>query len=1435
MAKIKHIVGRGGGGSSGGHEDSDTLFSKSKLKVIELLGEGEIEGLVDGEKSIYLNDVPVTGSDGKRNFVYFKYDERKGTPHQDAFADFDSTPTPIVLENWWVTHDTARSIYITDPDIDKVRVIIQFPNLMNGAGGNITRTKVEFRVRLYKEGVSVLPDNLTKYFVDGKSSSSYEFQCMIDLTEHKPASNFQIEVSRITPDSTSVNLQNKMKFYSYSLIRSVKLSYPNSALMKIEIDPEEFTSAPARSYHVKGLRIQVPSNYNPDNTTPSTPQNPNPAYSGPWNGTLTTKYSNNPAWVMFDLLTNPRYGLGIDPANIDVFQLYSIGQYCDQTVDDGYGGTNNERRFAINTVIQSRVEAYKLITDLSSVFRGMTYWANGMVGFTQDVPKEPTMVFNCTNVVNGEFNYTSSPRKNRHNVVLVTWNDPKNNYKKTIEYVEDHKLIESMNEIRQIEIIAFGCTSRGQAHRAGRWVLLTEAYETNMVSFKVGMDSALVLPGEIVKIQDAYRAGRRLSGRVKSRSSDGLSIVLDAPISIESANATLDIKTASGSIAHINIQNGVGVTDTLSLQQAVPELADDAVYIVSEPGLVAMTARVVGIAQDKETGGFVISALQYQTDKFDKIENDNALLVDPIGPLSDYSIDPYNLSFVESQMTVISPGVISSEVTVSWQGRANEWVCRYRISKGQVDSSAPMGFRLKDGEIEGDWIPVKTAGASFIVDKLVANNIIDVEIFGVSKSGKKTDTTLVGSYLVKGKDAIPNPPTNLNAVGGIRNVTLHWTPPTDLDLKEFLIYRQDSSGAENEVTPVFSDIPNREPYVSVSAGTISFVDQLPKGLMSKYYWVRAKDTTGNISEPNAMAGTKGMSLYENSDIMDLIFDASKKIHDSQLYSVLGEGIKFDIWGTEGLKILYQQLENQTADEYFTNALQNNLINIRGLAENLIDANGRININDTKIYQLTTNGASQSKRIDTIAVADKKGMAGILAIYDAILSDKQAMTTYLFNMVSRLNQNFGEISSYRNILATNTSVAIDAIDTIVARIRENNMEVSSLLRHEITSRTTMEQAFQTQIDTMGVSYTNGIASINAEIIRQDGVIINKDVARAKDIGELRAEMVGLDGNGGKIGAVVQDIKTASIGYCVIGGSPDGSYDTKLQCESAGGVWMGGDRPFAQILNTASIATEDGSKATVQQQLVTLRGVLGVDKSGNKKGTGITSAYTLKIQNGNVVTGFGLMYDTNESSPTSRFLIRANSFAIARDSDLDTLNPTGIEPFVVDANTGFVYIDNAMIKTASITTAQIAGTIMMAPKVYNAPRNLTATEPGIHVSPYVADGQNSQDLHENVAYEMSITVEIPPAPTGSSKKATISATAEAQYEYYLFNGPKNKSINVAVDGQWSQYPGGYNDQTTQQASQTVFNIDPGRTINVNARWLGQQGLRLTQLVITVLLAQ
>ncbi len=600
-----------GKGSSKGHtprEAKDNLKSTQLLSVIDAISEGPVEGPVDGLKSVLLNSTPVLDSEGNTNIsgvtVVFRAGEQEQTPPEG----FESSGSETVLGTE-VKYDTPITRAITSANIDRLRFTFGVQALVETTSkGDRNPSEVRLLVQIQRNGGWVTEKDIT---IKGKTTSQYLASVVVDNLPPRP---FNIRMRRMTPDSTTDQLQNKTLWSSYTEIIDVKQCYPNTALVGVQVDSEQFGSQQvSRNYHLRGRILQVPSNYNPQTRQ----------YSGIWDGTFKPAYSNNMAWCLWDMLTHPRYGMGkrLGAADVDKWALYVIGQNCDQSVPDGFGGT--EPRITCNAWLTTQRKAWDVLSDFCSAMRCMPVWNGQTLTFVQDRPSDKVWTYNRSNVVmpddGAPFRYSFSALKDRHNAVEVNWIDPDNGWETATELVEDTQAIARYGR-NVTKMDAFGCTSRGQAHRAGLWLIKTELLETQTVDFSVGAEGLRHVPGDVIEICDDDYAGISTGGRVLAVNSQTRTLTLDREITLPSSGTTLiSLVDGSGNPVSVEVQS---VTDGVKVKVSrVPDgVAGYSVWGLKLPTLRQRLFRCVSI-RENDDGTYAITAVQHVPEKEAIVDN----------------------------------------------------------------------------------------------------------------------------------------------------------------------------------------------------------------------------------------------------------------------------------------------------------------------------------------------------------------------------------------------------------------------------------------------------------------------------------------------------------------------------------------------------------------------------------------------------------------------------------------------------------------------------------------------------------------------------------------------------------------------------------------------------------------------------------------------
>jgi len=659
--KIELTGGKGDKGNRKPVEDAESLRSRSEALVVAVLSEGELLGFepgVDPLTRVFLDNVPIKNVDGSFNFPIGQIftgsaastegkggfvgtisattnvnrtgatgaansivvDYRVGTQNQAAMPGFDDVRAEQGVNIKLTSASGPVSRTTTSSLFSRLRIRIGIGSLffIDENTGDTRGTNVSFNVKIRPEGGSAFVNQ--NQTIGGKSRGPVDFEYEYAMQGTGP---WVVTVERLTPDPTTVRISDDLYFKAIVGVIDRSFRYPNTALLGLKIGAESFSSVPQISAELMGMKMKIPFNYNPYSRQ----------YSGIWDGSFKTDWSNNPAWVFYDLLTNTRYGAGtfIGEANVDRYSLLPIAQYCDELVPNGRGGT--EPRFTFNAYITDRGEAYEVLNALAASFRGMLYFSEGSVVAIQDKPKAVTKIFTPANVIqktddNGNvteppFSYEGTARKARKTIALVSWNDPDDNYKAKIEYVEDREGLERYG-YHETEVRAFGTTSQGQAQRIGRWILLTDQLETEMVTFKVATEGFFVLPGEVIGISDPAKGGKRYGGRVASGSSSS-SVIIDAPFTIVGgASYVLSVTLPDGSVQTQSVVNGAGATSTISVSPAFSSAPEaGAVWVLQENGIGRRRFRVISVNEDD--GVVTILASLYEGTKFSLADNSTIL------------------------------------------------------------------------------------------------------------------------------------------------------------------------------------------------------------------------------------------------------------------------------------------------------------------------------------------------------------------------------------------------------------------------------------------------------------------------------------------------------------------------------------------------------------------------------------------------------------------------------------------------------------------------------------------------------------------------------------------------------------------------------------------------------------------------------------------
>lgn len=784
--------------------EKDNLDSRQYARIIDLISEGEIQGLKSGLQSIFLDNTPIQNPDGTFNFQNVETYARTGTQNQDAIPLVDDIQDERSV-NVVVRNDGPITRTITDSQTDAVRITVNVPRLERITDkGDTVGESVRLQIQIQYNGGgfnTVIDDTIT-----GRTGDPYQRSYLVNLSGAFPV---DVRMVRITADSNDLRTANEFSWSSYTEIIYSRLAYPNSALIGIRIDAEQFNSIPQRSYLIRGIKVSIPNNATVDQTTGRL------IYAGIWNGTFgAAQWCSDPAWILWDLLSSSRYGFGehLDAAQLDKFSFFAASQYCNELVLNGFGGY--EPRFSCNINIQTSEEAYKLINDMCSVFRAMPYWSVGSLTVSQDKPVDPAFLFTLANVTEEGFSYSGSSLKARPNVAVVNYLDIALR-DTTYEVVEDAESIAKYGVIKS-EISAFACTSRGQARRIGEWLLYSERYEGETVTFSTSLDAgAIVRPGQVISIADPVKAGARRGGRISSATTTAITV--DDATGL-STPGTISAILPAGTVELRTVQSIVGNVITVTSAFSTAPGANS-VWVYETSSIQTSTWRVLGIAE-QEGAQYAITALSYNASKYDYVERDQPLQQRDITDLNTIPAAPNNLSAVE--LLYDAGGIAKAKLVVDWD--SVQGVQQYRIR-----------WRPRNG----NWTDERIQR----VDYEVLDTTADVYEFEVYSIGANLRSSVQPASLTQqtfGKTAPPADVENVSLIPGDQlSGVLTWDRSPDLDVllggKVLIRHSPAMAGATWEES---------QEIVTAAAGSQT-QKQVP--MLEGTYLLKFEDDTGNRS------------------------------------------------------------------------------------------------------------------------------------------------------------------------------------------------------------------------------------------------------------------------------------------------------------------------------------------------------------------------------------------------------------------------------------------------------------------------------------------------------------------------------------------------------------------------------------------------------------
>ncbi|HAV1759245.1 TPA: phage tail protein [Enterobacter hormaechei subsp. steigerwaltii] len=1023
MATAIAIKGRKGGSSSSRTptEQPDDLQSVAKAKILVALGEGEFAGQLTA-KDIYLDGTALENADGSQNFSGVVWEFRPGTQAQDYIQGIPGTENEISVGTE-VSSETAWTHTLTNTQLSAVRLRLKWPSLFKQQdNGDLVGYSINYVVELQTDGGSwqkVLDTNVT-----GKTTSGYERSHRIDLP--KAGSTWTIRLRKITADANSAKIGDTMTLQSYTEVIDAKLRYPNTALLYIEFDSSQFNgSIPQIACEPRGRVIRVPDTYDPETRT----------YSGTWLGTFKWAWTDNPAWIFYDLVVSDRFGLGdrLTTANIDKWTLYQVAQYCDQMVPDGKGGSGTEPRYTCNVYIQERNDAYTVLRDFAAIFRGMTYWGDDQIVALADMPRDVDFTYTHANVIDGRFTYSSSTTKNRYTNALVSWSDPDNAYSDAMEPVFEQALV-SRYGFNQLEITAIGCTRQSEANRKGRWGILTNNKD-RVVTFNVGEDGNIPQPGYVIAVADRNLSGRDLGGRVSVV--NGRVLTLDRAPDASSGDRMI-VNLPSGVAQSRTIQTITGNKVTVTTAYSETPVAQ-AVWVIESDELYAQQYRVITVT-DNNDGTFTIVGANHDPDKYARIDTGAIIDQRPVSVIPPGNQSPPD-NIVISSFSVVQQNISVETMRVSWDQAQNA-----------------IAYEAQWRRNDGNWVNVpRSSTTSFDVPGIYAGRYL-VRVRAINAAeissgwGYSEEKTLTGK--------VGNPPKPVGFIASdnvVFGIELSWGFPANTDdtLKTEIQYSL--TGTEEDAM-LLTDVPypqRKYQQMGLKAGQI--------------FWYRAQlvDRSGN--ESGYTDFVRGQASIDVSDITDAILEDMK---GSDTFKDLIENAVDSNEKIAGMADDIKQANDelaQQAQEIAKNA--QDIGKVQTSVTNLSSTVGDVSSSLSELEQtVATADTALGQRIDNISVSVDGMTGGVKNSAIAIIQGNLAQVAARKTLSASVAGNSAQLDRIDEVIVNEKEATARSLLSLQTDVNGNKASINSLNQ----TFSDYQQATATQIN--GITATvNGHTS------------------------------------------------------------------------------------------------------------------------------------------------------------------------------------------------------------------------------------------------------------------------------------------------------------------------------------------------------------------------
>ena len=1086
------IKGRGKGGSNQTRtpvEAPDSIQSIARAKVLIALGEGEFAGGLDG-KNIFLGDsssyTPLQNADGSYNFNNVKYEFRSGTQDQDYIQGF-----PGIENELQVSYELKQAVpyvrAVSNTQLSALRIRLGWPTLLlQKNNGDKVGTRVEYAIDLSVDGGPY--ETVVNGAVDDKTTSLYERSHRVNLP--KASTGWQLRVRRITPDSTSVNIVDTMRVVAVTEIIDAKLRYVNTALLYVEFDAKQFPNGiPQVVCNPKGRIIRVPDTYDPETRT----------YSGTWEGVFKWAWTDNPAWIYYDIILNERFGLGqrIDATQIDKWELYRIAQYCDQLVPDGKGGSGTEPRFRCNVYIQDRNDAWTVLRDLAGIFRGMTYWGDNKMYVLADMPRDVWHIYNHASVVEGKFTFADPSETTRNTAALVNWSDPANHYKDTPEPVYDNDLAMRF-DYRQLEMTAIGCTRQSEANRRGRWALLTNGIG-EVVTFSTGMDVPPV--GEVIGVAANELAGRTIGGRVSAV--NGRNITLDRAADVKAGNRLfLNLPSGTAQARTVQAVNGNTVTVTTPYSET-PEAECN--WGVDSDDLFIALFRVTG-TRDNNDGTFEVTGTTYNPDIYSAVDTGARLDERPV------SVIPPGVQAPPGNIVVDSYSTVNQNIAITTM----------RVAWDAVQGA--VAYEAEWRRDSGNWISVpRTSSLGFEVQGIYSGRYL-VRVRAVNASDVSSVWATSSEVNLTGK--VGNPPKPVGFIASenvVFGIELNWGFPANTDdtLKTEIQYSL--TGTEDDAM-LLADVPypqRKYQQMGLKAGQI--------------FWYRAQlvDRSGN--ESGYTDWVRGQASIDVSDITDVILE---EIKDSEVFKDL---IESAVESSEKLVELSDAIKEnadglaaavgsnkQTAEAIIGNAL--------AIADVVVRQTAQQGANSATFEQLREVIATETEArvtdVTRLEAQTAQNEAGITEVRQALATETEARASAVSQLTAATQAASDKADSAAAVGAQNTAsitdlsqVVTDLDSSMASRLEELGAQTdkaSGGIQNNAIALITSTLAQVNQRNLLSVQYGDNKAGIE----RVDNVMADASKAVSESLRTLDSSTGGNTANVTDLSKTLADFTQAS---------------------------------------------------------------------------------------------------------------------------------------------------------------------------------------------------------------------------------------------------------------------------------------------------------------------